>query len=49
MLHGWWGRGLDDHNARRAFDRRARRVFEAIMTERCAECLAPVTLCRKAH
>jgi hypothetical protein len=44
-----WNRGLDEHDARRQFESRARRVFNAIMTDRCGECLAPITLCRQAH
>jgi hypothetical protein len=44
-----WNRGLDEHDARRQIESRARRVFNAIMTDRCGECLAPITLCRQAH
>lgn len=49
MLLQFWRRGFDDDDRRRAIDRRARLIFHAIMTEHCAECLAPVTLCRQAH
>jgi hypothetical protein len=44
-----WNRGLDEPDARRQFETRARRIFDAIMTDRCGECLAPITLCRQAH
>jgi len=44
-----WSRGLDEPDARRQFESRARRIFDAIMTDRCEECLAPITLCRQAH
>jgi hypothetical protein len=44
-----WNRGLDARDARRQLDTRARRIFNAIMTDRCGECLAPVALCRQAH
>jgi hypothetical protein len=44
-----WNRGLDAPDARRQFDRRARRIFDTIMTDRCGECQAPVTLCRQTH
>jgi hypothetical protein len=44
-----WNRGLDEPDARRQFEIRARRIFNAIMTDRCGECLAPITLCRQAH
>jgi hypothetical protein len=44
-----WQRGLDGPDAHRQFESRARRIFNAIMTDRCGECLAPITLCRQAH
>jgi hypothetical protein len=44
-----WNRGLDGPDARRQFESRARRIFNAIMTDRCGDCLAPITLCRQAH
>jgi hypothetical protein len=44
-----WNRGLDEPDARRQFESRARRIFNAIMTDRCGRCLAPITLCRQAH
>ncbi len=44
-----WNRGLDEHDARRQFESHARRIFNAIMTDRCRQCLAPITLCRQAH
>ena len=44
-----WERGLDGPDARRQLESRARRIFNAIMTDRCGECLAPLTLCRQAH
>jgi hypothetical protein len=44
-----WSRGLDEPDARRQFDSRARRIFDAIMADRCGECLAPITLCRQTH
>jgi hypothetical protein len=44
-----WNRGLDEHDARRQLESRARRIFNAIMTDRCGQCLAPITLCRQAH
>jgi len=44
-----WERGLDGPDSRRQFENRARRIFNAIMTDRCGECLAPITLCRQAH
>jgi hypothetical protein len=44
-----WSRGLDQPDARRQFDSRARQIFNAIMTDRCGECLAPIALCQQAH
>jgi hypothetical protein len=44
-----WNRGLDEHDARRQFESHARRIFNAIMTDRCGQCLAPITLCRQTH
>ena len=44
-----WNRGLDEHDARRQLEGRARRIFNVIMTDRCGECLAPITLCRQTH
>jgi len=44
-----WNRGLDQPDARRQLESRARRIFNAIMTDRCGQCLAPITLCRQAH
>ena len=44
-----WNRGLDEHDARRQFEGRARIIFIAIMTDRCGLCLAPITACRQAH
>jgi hypothetical protein len=44
-----WSRGLDQHDARRQLESRARRIFNVIMTDRCGQCLAPITLCRQAH
>lgn len=49
ILKDWWMRGLDDYDTGRAIELRARRIFQAIMTEHCAECLAPVTVCRQDH
>ena len=44
-----WNRGLDEPDAHRQLESRARRIFNAIMTDRCEECLAPITLCRQTH
>ncbi|HEV2012932.1 MAG TPA: hypothetical protein VGR77_03485 [Candidatus Dormibacteraeota bacterium] len=44
-----WNHGLDEHDARRQVETRARRIFNAIMTDRCGQCLAPVALCRQPH
>ena len=44
-----WNRGLDEHDARRQFESRARRIFNAIMTDRCGQCLAPITLHQQGH
>jgi|GEM_PF-4570922 len=44
-----WNHGLDEHDARRQVETRARRIFDAIMTDRCGECLTPIALCRQAH
>jgi hypothetical protein len=44
-----WERGLNEPDARRQLEGRARLIFNAIMTDRCGECLAPITLCRQAH
>jgi hypothetical protein len=44
-----WNRGLDAPDARRQLESRARRIFIAIMTDRCGQCLAPITACRQAH
>ena len=49
LLAQAWERGLDGPDARRQLEGRARRIFDAIMTDRCGECLAPITLCRQAH
>lgn len=43
-----WRAGFDEHDARHQLEDRARRLFNAIMTERYAECLAPITLRREA-
>ena len=44
-----WSRGLDEHDARRQFESRARRIFNVIVTDRCGQCFAPITLCRQTH
>jgi hypothetical protein len=44
-----WNRGLDEPDARRQFESHARQIFNAIMTDRCGQCLAPITLCRQTH
>jgi hypothetical protein len=36
-----WNRGLDEPDARRQFDSRAQRIFDAIMTDRCEEFSRP--------
>lgn len=41
---GW----LDPAGAR-MLDARAFRIFQAIMTETCEQCLAPLTVCRRSH
>lgn len=43
-LAGWFSAG-----ATRDLDARAFRIFHAIMTESCEQCLAPLTVCRRSH
>ena len=43
-----WRAGFDEHDARHQLEARARRLFNAIMTERYAECLTPITLRRES-
>ena len=39
--------GFDEHDARHQMEQRARRLFNAIMTERYGECLVPITVRRQ--
>lgn len=33
----------------RPAEARAYRIFQAIMTETCEQCMAPLTVCRRSH
>lgn len=48
QLRHAWRVGFDEHDARHQMEQRARRLFNAIMTERYAECLVPIALRRQA-
>lgn len=42
-------RWFDPRARRRAEEARAFRIFQAIMTETCEQCMAPLTVCRRTH
>jgi len=42
-------RRLNPRAGSRMLDDRAFRIYQAIMTETCERCLAPLTVCRRSH